>query len=199
MQSLVEAINSLLTQAQFLRLAYIADHGADLIGGPIPQLLSEPPRAMEDGKITYNASGLTDPREDGAVRVKAFDDAVAVAAKGDAVEQAWAAQREQAPWLMIHEVASLPGLTERQRHTIVCNCSNATLLNGLLAGGTRRGLSWFAYHLRPTLGNPGLDTTNAIPDAFALVTSLRAADVADFAKSSLEHFRLTSGAAVTRK
>lgn len=198
-------INRLLAQAVFLALHYSVLTGRELPA--IPESVSaDPPDAVPAGGIVYLASGLTAPRADGAVRARAWDDAVARAlASDDVAEQRWGAENAARPWIFIQDTLGLASLDSTQRNTVLLNCANCRFLNGLLGKGDRFG-TWTAAPLVTTGGVARL-ADQEISDAFSVSsdmtradgttvwTGVRAVDIDTLAKRSLAHYIMTSGRA----
>lgn len=203
---LVGAINDLLGQARFLSAHYRVLTG-QIIGADIPEAVTQPAAVIPAG-IEYGPNGLTAPRADGAVRSKAWDDALAAARdSSDPVKSAWANSPERGPWILIQDTLKLPDLTETQRATVAMNCSTCRFVNG---GGPAGKYS--AYKASPvTSDRSGPRLADAeITDAFCTPSDMAyqngeivwvglwAKDLARYAEKSLAHFVLTSGAAVLR-
>lgn len=204
---LVQAINGLLGQARFLSSHYRMLTG-QVIGSDIPEAVTQPVAVIPAG-IEYGPNGLTAPRADGAVRSKAWDDALAAARdSSDPVVAAWANSPERGPWIFIQDTLKLPDLTEMQRAAVALNCSTCRFVNG---GGPSGKYS--AYKASPvTSDRNGPRLADAeITDAFCTPSDmvfgngevnwvgLWAKDLAKYAEKSLAHFILTSGAAVLRQ
>jgi len=205
---IVQAINELLTQARFLAEHYRHLTSAELTGS-IPERVTEPTRPASSN--AYNANGLSDPRSDGAVRSKAWDDAITEALHStDPVTRAWGEGNEKMNrrWIFIQDTLVRTDLTPQQRQCIELNCARARFMSGLLGKGTNLS-AWVASPV-------GFDDLMQIPklldqnieDAFSLPSDMRypngsvtwrgttAADMPAFAKNSLAHFILTSGRSV---
>lgn len=207
---LLQAINDSLGQARFLVAHYqaltgksldltlpadVSENGANAIGDP-------------GGGPAYGANGLTAPRADGAVRCRAWDEAVAEAlASRDPVVEAWGRERAAQPWMFIQDTLTAPGISLEQKRAIGTNCSIARFQNGL-TGSSYKGFSWIAIRVYIDSESGSLKTGDEIPDAFAVNDDLVnlagkvmakgywAADMGALADRSLAHFVLTSGQAV---
>lgn len=202
---LVEAINGLLGQARFLSTHYRMLTGAT-IGANIPEAVTPPADTGPKG-VEYGPNGLTAPREDGAVRSKVWDEAVAAAIdSADPVIAAWG-KGAAGPWIMIQDTLKLPGLTDEQRNSVLLNCSECRFMNG----GTPRGKfgAWKASPLTSDRHGPRLadeqikdafstSSDMAYPDGEVTWVGLWAKDLHAFVASSQAHFIRTSGAAVLR-
>lgn len=200
---LLGAINDRLAQVQIIALRLIE------LGWQIDQAIPEQVQragGVSTGGIVYLADGMTAPRSDGAVRIRAWDDAIAIAlVSDDEPTRRWGAARSAQPWIFIQDALAVPTLTAEQRLHIGANCSNARFSNGLL-GGARKGFAWPAF--RVYLNDEGsVRMGDEIPDAFAvnddlvnlakkvLARGYWAADMAQLAERSLLHFVTTSGRA----
>jgi hypothetical protein len=199
---LLGAINDRLSQVQMIALRLTE------LGWQLDQAI--PDQVQRAGGnvtgIVYLADGMTAPRSDGAVRIRAWDDAIATAlASDDEPTRRWGAARSAQPWIFIQDALKVPTLTAEQRLQIGTNCSNARFSNGML-GGTRKGFAWPAF--RVYLNDEGsVRMGDEIPDAFAvnddlvnlakkvLARGYWASDMAQLAERSLLHFIMTSGRA----
>jgi hypothetical protein len=208
--AVVEALNALLDEGAML-IALLES----LIGQEVkiawPQSLTLQQEAVE---IEYDpVTGFSPPRTDGAVRHKAWDDAIATSlASGDPAERGWAETRM--PWMMIQDTLKLPNINATQRDTVLLNCSAARFGFGLGSEG-KTFRSNMAKPITADQFGPRLADAD-IPDAFSLASDLTfpngvvrwegvwgyrkggASDIPQFAKASLEHFLKTSGAGYKR-
>lgn len=201
---LLAALNDRLGQAQMIALRL------GELGWEIDQVIPEQVQRNGAGASTdspiYVANGITQPRADGAVRVRAWDEAIARAlASDDEPTRRWGTERAAQPWVFIQDTLALTALTLEQRRNIGTNCANARFSNALL-GGAKKGFAWPAF--KTYLTEEGdLRMGDGIPDAFAVNDDLVdlnkrvrtrgywAADMAQLAERSLLHFLMTSGRA----
>lgn len=202
--AIVEAINDRLGQIHALDDRYVElTHNS--LAAAIPYTVQAADTAPPSG-ITYGPNGVTAPREDGAVRVKDWDDFVEAASQSaDEPTRRWAAERAKQPWILIQDTLTVPGINRLQRLTIGTNCANSRMLNAFLGGTNYKGWSWVAYPIVFKDDGTFQLGGNEIPDAFAVTDDLvtlsgnvrakgwRIADLARLAKRSLDHFILTSG------
>lgn len=202
---LLSALNDRLAQAQTI-VVRLADLGWE-ISAAIPEQVERLGHPAEDEGVVYLANGMTAPRADGAVRIKAWDDAVAKAlVSDDEPTRRWAAMRAAQPWVFIQDTLRVLGISGDQKRAIGTNCANARFCNAIL-GGTQKGFAWPAFRVFVD-GEGVLRTGDEIPDAFAVnddFTNLAgqvktrgywAADMATLADRSLLHFIKTSGGSV---
>jgi len=202
--AIVEAINDRLQQIHALDDRYI-DLTHNSIAASIPYSVAAPVATAPSG-VSYGDNGVTLPREDGAVRVRTWDDFVSAALESaDEPTRRWAAERAKQPWILIQDTLSLP-LNRLQKLTIGTNCANSRMLNAFLGGSNYKGWSWLAYPIVFKEDGTFQLGENEIPDAFAVSDDLvtlsgsvrskgwRIADLPLLAKRSLDHFILTSGA-----
>jgi hypothetical protein len=200
---LLAALNDRLGQSQMIVLR-LAELGWTL-DEAIPEQVQRSGAPVTEG-VVYLASGISSPRADGAVRVRAWDDAIAKAvASDDEATRRWGNDRAAQPWVFIQDALALTTITIEQRRTIGTNCANARFSNALI-GGAKKGFAWPAF--RVYLNEDGdLRMGDAIPDAFAVNDDLVdlnkrvrsrgfwASDMAQLAERSLLHFLMTSGRA----
>lgn len=201
---LLVALNDRLGQAQMIVLR-LTELGWK-ISADIPEQVQREGGDTGAGGVVYLPSGISEPRADGAVRVRAWDEAIAKALNSDdEPTRRWAAARSGQPWVFIQDALALNTLTHDQRRTIGTNCANARFSNGLL-GGSKKGFAWPAF--KAYLTDEGdLRMGDLIPDAFAVNDDLVdlnkrvrargfwASDMAQLAERSLLHFIMTSGRA----
>lgn len=170
----------------------------------LPRLLSERLTAETPTSPQYMANGLTQPREDGCVRSRAWDNAIDQALhSADEPTRRWAEQNTGRRWMYIQDTLAIAN--PRQRDAILMNCAKARMVHGLLGKGSKYN-AWLAYLLAADEHGPTLDS-NTMPDAFSLPSDVtiqgvvewqgtRASDMAEFARRSLAYFKLTSGQAM---
>lgn len=199
---LLSAINDRLSQVQMIVLRLTE------LGVQIDQAIPEQVQragGVSTG-IAYLADGMTAPRSDGAVRIRAWDDAIEIAlASDDEPTRRWGTARAVQPWVFIQDALKLSTLTAEQRLQIGTNCSNARFSNAMI-GGSKKGFAWPAF--RVYINDEGnVRMGDAIPDAFAINDDLVdltgkvrargfwASDVPQLAERSLLHFIMTSGRA----
>jgi len=202
---LVEAINTLLGQASFL-----AEHYELLTGKPLGLSLPESVQipVVQTG-IDYDANGISPPRADGCVRIRAWDDAIAAALdSSDPVVQAWGKRSAESPWIYIQDMLRSPLISATQKRAIGTNCGNARFMNATLGGNTKA----FAFPAYTVFVNEqgNLRMGDSIPDAFAvnddrvtLTGEVKsrgwwASDMKRLAADSLAYFIVTSGPSVLR-
>lgn len=199
---LLAALNDRLNQVQMIALRLTE------LGWQLDQAIPEQVQRVggDTTGIAYLADGMTAPRADGAVRIRAWDDAVAKAlASDDEPTHRWGAERAAQPWVFIQDTLQLSTLTTAQRLQIGTNCSNARFSNAMF-GSVKKGFAWPAFSVY--LNDEGnVRMGDEISDAFAinddLVTLAKkvlargywASDMAQLAERSLAHFILTSGQA----
>lgn len=202
--AIVEAINDRLQQIHALDDRYVELTHLS-VAADIPYAVTAPV-ATNPSDVNYGDNGVTAPREDGAVRVKSWDEFVAAAAtSADEPTRRWAGERAKQPWILIQDTLSLP-LSRVQKLTIGTNCANSRMLNAFLGGSNYKGWSWIAYPIVFKDDGTFQLGENEIADAFAVSDDLvtlsgtvrskgwRIADLPLLAKRSLDHFILTSGA-----
>lgn len=203
--AIVEAINDRLQQIHALDDRYVElTHNS--LAASIPYSV-EPPVATTPSGVNYGDNGVTSPREDGAVRVRTWDDFVYAALESaDEPTRRWALERSKQPWILIQDTLTVPGINRLQRFTIGTNCANSRMLNAFIGGSNYKGWSWPAYPIVFKDDGTFQLGENEIPDAFAVSDDLttlsgsvrskgwRIADLPLLAKRSLDHFILTSGA-----
>lgn len=191
-------LNELLDRAAGLAIFYEGITGVTLPNIP-DQIV-----VRDSGTLNYGEDGLSAPRIDGAVRAKAWDDAVEAALRSpDPVIAGWGRENENRRWIFIQDTLSRTGLSDDQRNSIILNCSEARFNNGL--GG--KGSKFRAWKASPlTVDNYGVRLADdQILDAFSLPSDLtfpdgrvrwrgaRAFDIAGVAEESLRFYRQTSG------
>lgn len=201
---LLDALNDRLSQAQMIVLRLTELGWA--IDQQIPEQVQRAGSTGNSSGPVYLPNGITEPRADGAVRVRAWDEAIAKAlASDDEPTRRWGTERATQPWVFIQDTLALPSLTLDQRRNIGTNCANARFSNGLI-GGAKKGFAWPAF--RAFLNEDGdLRMGDGIPDAFAVNDDLVdlnkrvrsrgywVSDMAQLAERSLLHFIMTSGRA----
>lgn len=200
---LLSALNDRLAQAQMIVLR-LSDLGWT-IDAQIPEQVQR--EGGESDGLVYLANGMTAPRADGAVRIKAWDDAIAKALTSeDEPTRRWGAERAAQPWVFIQDTLALKTLTLDQRRAIGTNCSTARFSNALI-GGSKKGFSWPAFAVYVSQDDGNLRTGDLIADAFAVNDDLLdlnmrvrsrgfwASDMGQLAERSLLHFIMTSGRA----
>ena len=202
--AIVEAINDRLQQIHALDDRYI-ELTQKSVAADIPYAVTADVTAPPT-TVYYQDNGVTSPREDGAVRVRTWDDFVSAALESaDEPTRRWALERSKQPWILIQDTLSLP-LNRLQKLTIGTNCANSRMLNAFIGGSNYKGWSWPAYQIFFKEDGTFQLGENEIPDAFAVTDDLttlsgsvrskgwRIADLPLLAKRSLDHFILTSGA-----
>lgn len=202
---IVQAINTLLGQASFL-----AEHYELLTGKPLGLSLPESVQipVVQTG-IDYDANGISSPRADGCVRIRAWDDAIAAALdSSDPVVQAWGKRSAESPWIYIQDMLKSPLISTTQKRAIGYNVSKALFMNALL-GGNVKAFAWPAYTVFVDESGVIRDG-DSIKDAFAVngdhvtltgVVKSRgwwASDMRRLAADSLAYFIVTSGPSVLR-
>lgn len=199
---LLVALNDRLGQAQMIVLR-LTELGWK-ISAAIPEQVER--EGGEPDGLVYLASGMTAPRLDGAVRIKAWDEAIARAAVSpDEPTRRWSAARAAQPWVFIQDTLAVKGISGDQKRAIGSNCANARFCNGMI-GGSKKGFAWPAFKVY--VDDEGvLRYGDQIEDAFAvnddlvnLVGQVKsrgywAVDMAALADRSLLHFVATSGRA----
>lgn len=203
--AIVEAINDRLQQIHALDDRYI-ELTQKSVAADIPYAVTADVTAPPT-TVYYQDNGVTPPREDGAVRVRTWDDFVYAALESaDEPTRRWALERSKQPWILIQDTLTVPGINRLQRFTIGTNCANSRMLNAFIGGSNYKGWSWPAYPIVFKEDGTFQLGENEIPDAFAVSDDLttlsgsvrskgwRIADLPLLAKRSLDHFILTSGA-----
>lgn len=160
--------------------------------------------------IVWTESGMSHPREDGAVMLRGVEKVISEASQGDVIDRHWVANSAR-HWYFVHAALSeFPGLTDQQKANIELNCAHATQMNGFLGG---KGV-WEAYVAVP-IGTSGASSKWKLSDQLiadvgstmsdmtkedGTVTSVnfRPAQAEAAADGWLQHYRLTSGQAVLR-
>ena len=204
---IVQTLNRMLGQAAFL-----AEHYGHLTGRSLGLNLPESvqvPAAASLGAIQYDASGMTAPRLDGCVRIRAWDDAVAAAlGSSDPVTKAWGEAVQGSPWICIQDTLKSPLISTQQKILIGSNLSNARFMNTIL-GGRIKAFAFPMYQFYVD-GEGNIKKGDLIADAFAvnddrvdLLGKVHsrgwwASDIKRLAEQSLAHFIVTSGPAVLR-
>lgn len=202
---IVQAINTLLGQASFL-----AEHYELLTGKPLGLSLPESVQipVVQTG-IDYDANGISSPRADGCVRIRAWDDAIAAALDSpDPVVQAWGKRSAESPWIYIQDMLRSPLISATQKRAIGTNCGNARFMNATLGGNTK-AFAFPAFQVYVD-GDGVIRHGDSIPDAFAvnddrvtLTGEVKsrgwwASDMKRLAADSLAYFIVTSGPSVLR-
>ena len=203
--AIVEAINDRLQQIHALDDRYI-ELTQKSVAADIPYAVTADVTAPPT-TVSYQDNGVTLPREDGAVRVRTWDDFVSAALESaDEATRRWALERSKQPWILIQDTLTVPGINRLQRFIIGTNCANSRMLNAFIGGSNYKGWSWPAYQIFFKEDGTFQLGENEIPDAFAVTDDLttlsgsvrskgwRIADLPLLAKRSLAHFILTSGA-----
>ena len=203
--AIVEAINDRLQQIHALDDRYI-ELTQKSVAADIPYAVTADVTAPPT-TVYYQDNGVTPPREDGAVRVRTWDDFVSAALESaDEATRRWALERSKQPWILIQDTLTVPGINRLQRFIIGTNCANSRMLNAFIGGSNYKGWSWPAYQIFFKEDGTFQLGENEIPDAFAVTDDLttlsgsvrskgwRIADLPLLAKRSLDHFILTSGA-----
>lgn len=204
--AIVEAINDRLSQVSALDQRFHELTGR-YVADRVPFSVSDNSIPVLTG-VNYDIlTGVTPPREDGAVRVKVWDDFVEKALNSSSEPtRRWAAARAVQPWIFIQDTLAVAGLNKQQRLNIGTNCSNSRMLNAFLGGSNYKGWSWIAYPVILKDDGTFQLSENEIPDAFAVSDDLvtlsgqvkskgwRIADLGMLAERTLAHFLLTSGA-----
>lgn len=202
--AIVAAINDRLDQIHLLDGRHEELTGRS-VAGSVPQSVADVVPPANTGPV-YGPGGVTAPREDGAVRVKSWDDFISNAAtSAEESNRRWAAERAKQPWIFIQDTLLVPGINRQQRHNIGTNCANSRMLSGFVGGVTYKGWSWPAFPVVYTAEGALRLGEDAIDDAFAVSDDLvalngtvkskgyRVADLPSLAVRSLAHFVLTSG------
>ncbi len=199
---IVTAINERLAQIRILTDRY-SELSTTRLDKQIPESVSV--IGATSGGIEYLPSGMTAPRADGAVRIRAWDEAVARAlASPDAATQRWGAVESARPWKMVQDTLTAPGVSKEQKRSIGTNCANARMINGL-SGSSVKGFAWPAYKVTlvngiPQIGDEIADAAAWNDDRVTLDGQVLArgwwtADAATLAERSLLHYIMTSGRA----